>query len=67
MMCDGGVRFMSDAIAGEVWARLVTPDGGRLVGPILAGETKPGQHFEDDPTVANQGNTQAPIKESDIP
>lgn len=71
LMCDGGTRFMSDAISGEVWARLVTPDGGKLVGPRLSGDSKtgtPGLHFEDGNGVeANRGNAQIPLRENDIP
>lgn len=67
MMCDGGVRFMSDAVAGEIWARLVTPDGGRVLGPNTVPMSSPprlSQQFEDfDPA----GNTQIPIQENQIP
>ncbi|MFO0947432.1 MAG: DUF1559 domain-containing protein [Planctomycetota bacterium] len=73
LMCDGGTRFLSDSVSGDIWARLVTPDGGRIVGPNLGispGETnkKPGLHFEDGNGVEkNKGNAQIPIRESDIP
>lgn len=60
MMCDGSVRFMSDAIDGRVWARLVTPDGGRIAGPSEG--RRPVLMFED-----LGGNTQIPIAESEIP
>lgn len=29
-MCDGSVRFLNQDVAPQVWARLVTPDGGRV-------------------------------------
>ena len=30
VMCDGSVKFISEAIDGSVWAKLITPAGGRL-------------------------------------
>lgn len=63
MMCDGGVRFLADSVAGEIWARLVTPDGGRLAGPQVSGG-KAQLVFEDATT---PGNTQIPIQENQIP
>ena len=33
-MCDGSTRFISESIAPEVWARLVTPAGGEIVDPV---------------------------------
>lgn len=74
MMCDGGVRFMSDAIDGKIWSRLVTPDGGRVVGPASTGtgaSLRLMQQFEDVSITSGgsgtDGNTQIPIKENEIP
>lgn len=58
VMCDGSVRFIGDSIAGEIWARLVTPDGGRLVGPGTL------RTFEDD--TSDPGNRQIPISEDEL-
>lgn len=33
VMCDGSAKFISEAIAGTVWAKLITPAGGRLPAP----------------------------------
>jgi hypothetical protein len=60
MMCDGSVRFLQDGIEGAVWARLVTPDGGRIAGPSSG--RQPTLMFED-----YGGNAQIPIAENDIP
>lgn len=33
VMCDGSARFIADTISGEVWARVVTPNGGAVGRP----------------------------------
>jgi len=41
LMCDGSARSISEDIDGAVWARLVTPNGGKFVRPsdgLLGGE-----------------------------
>lgn len=61
VMCDGSTKFLADTVSGEIWARLVTPDGGRLAGPgALTGL------FETD-TGSNQANRQIPLSEDQIP
>lgn len=69
VMCDGGVRFIPENIAGEVWARIVTPNGGALTrGNALAPANR--QNFEVAPTGTTgyePGNRQSPLSESDIP
>ena len=66
LTCDGGVRFMADTIDGGVWARLVTPDGGRIGGGGTTGGTpdRLNLRFEDDLTTP--GNAQVPLDESNI-
>ena len=34
VMCDGSARFVAEDIDGEVWAKLVTPQGSTLPGPF---------------------------------
>lgn len=66
LMCDGSVRFLTETVAGEIWARMVTPDGGRVLGPGIT-PTAPYKYviqFED---ASPPGNTQIPLRESDIP
>lgn len=70
LFCDGTVRFLAETIDSKVWARLVTPDGGRIQGPAVAsppaGTTRwtANRNFED--TLApNQGNRQLPLNESE--
>lgn len=63
VMCDGSVRFLPDTVAGDVWARLVTPDGGRLQGPGDPDDTSY-RAFED---AATRGNRQIPLSEDDLP
>jgi prepilin-type N-terminal cleavage/methylation domain-containing protein len=70
VMCDGGVRFIPDNISGEVWARIVTPNGGALTrGNASAPAAR--QNFELAPTGMQgsyeEGNRQVPLSESDIP
>ncbi|MBY0587445.1 DUF1559 domain-containing protein [bacterium] len=71
VMCDGGVRFIPENIAGEVWARIVTPNGGALVQGQNPAQAR--QNFEvapsgfTDPTTYPLGNRQIPLSESDIP
>lgn len=67
VMCDGATKFISDTVSGEIWSRLVTPDGGRLAGPTglpLGPDGKPKIWFETD---ANQANRQIPLSEDQIP
>jgi prepilin-type N-terminal cleavage/methylation domain-containing protein len=70
VMCDGGVRFIPENIAGEVWARIVTPNGGALTQGLNAAQAR--QNFETapsgfDPSNYPLGNRQVPLSESDIP
>jgi type II secretory pathway pseudopilin PulG len=69
VMCDGGVRFIPENISGEVWARIVTPNGGALTrGNASAPALR--QNFEVAPTGVPSyefGNRQVPLSESDIP
>ena len=69
MTCDGAVRFMADTIDGRVWARLVTPDGGRILGSGTTGTPEGFEfRFEDaTPSDGGPGNAQMPLDESDIP
>jgi prepilin-type N-terminal cleavage/methylation domain-containing protein len=60
-MCDSSIRFISQSISGEVWARLVTPDGGRIVDPA-DGELAGGATENN-----GVGYTQLPLTEGDIP
>jgi prepilin-type processing-associated H-X9-DG protein len=34
LMCDGSARFLSEGVAGVIWARLVTPLGARILRPF---------------------------------
>lgn len=60
MMCDGTVRFLAESISGDLWARLVTPDGSHVAGP--GEDAKPILRYE-----TYGGNAQIPINERDIP
>jgi prepilin-type processing-associated H-X9-DG protein len=60
-MADGSVRFLNDTIDSRVWARLVTPNGARLVKPDTGVQNGVAQ--EDD---AGVGFTQNPLKETDF-
>lgn len=67
---DGNVRFISDSIAGDVWARLVTPDGGSLRLGIQGMEAF-ALNYENEPTgwTGGQyqfGNRQVPLDQKDI-
>ncbi len=42
VMCDGSARFVAEGIDGEVWAKLVTPQGNRLPQPFGQAPLKPG-------------------------
>lgn len=69
VMCDGNVRFIPENISGEVWARLITPNGGAL----QWGNASPGTNklnFESAPSGNPSyltGNRQVPLSEGDIP
>jgi prepilin-type N-terminal cleavage/methylation domain-containing protein len=70
VMCDGGVRFIPENISGEVWARIITPNGGALTRGNMAAQSR--QNFDTAPSgiLPNQydpGNRQSPLSESDIP
>lgn len=68
-MVDGSVRFLQESIAGEIWARLVTPDGGSL---RWGNAPTPQQslNFEVAPSGAVQtyqrGNRQIEVNASDL-
>ena len=61
-MCDGTVRFQNESIDGRVWARMVTPNGGRLgIGPSVNG--RPSLLYEDGSPRGNAGpSTARPVK-----
>ena len=59
-MCDGSTRFISESIAPEVWARLVTPAGGEIVDPVT-GEVG-GAAMESD----GRGYTQQMLSEEEL-
>ena len=71
VMCDGNIRFIPENISGEVWARLITPNGGALqLGS--AADPKNKLNFETAPTGYSGsgyiiGNRQVPLSEGDIP
>lgn len=69
VMCDGNVRFIPENISGEVWARLMTPNGGALQrGNASAAKYR--LNFESAPTGVSSyelGNRQVPLSEGDIP
>jgi len=74
VMCDGGVRFIPENISGEVWARLVTPNGGALqLGTAAAAsrlnfETAPSGYTAGSGSGSyTTGNRQVPLSEGDIP
>lgn len=63
-MVDGSTRFISDTIDSGVWAKLVTPNGGRLVDPAAIGPPPGGpggNAMEDDSGV---GFTQTPLDDN---
>lgn len=57
-MCDGSARFLSDNISGQVWARLVTPNGTAVANPSTGFK-----QFENQDGVG--GFTQQPIREDE--
>ncbi|MBX9655362.1 DUF1559 domain-containing protein [bacterium] len=68
VMCDGNARFIPENISGEVWARLITPNGGA----VQMGNLDPRLrlNFETQPTGNTgytTGNRQVPLSEGDIP
>jgi prepilin-type processing-associated H-X9-DG protein len=69
VMCDGNVRFIPENISGEVWARLMTPNGGALQrGNASAAKFR--LNFESAPSGVSSyeiGNRQVPLSEGDIP
>jgi prepilin-type processing-associated H-X9-DG protein len=64
VMCDGSARFIADAIAGDVWARLVTPNGSKLGGPGVNANGRPLLFYED--TTPNRGNAQKQLNEREL-
>lgn len=67
VMADGSARFIPDTVAGDVWARLVTPDGGTLRYGIQ-GQEAYASNYESAPlgwTGGNYqtGNRQVPLDE----
>jgi prepilin-type processing-associated H-X9-DG protein len=64
LMCDGSVRFIAQNVGGEIWAKLVTPDGGRLVRPgdgVVGGAAMENIDPSNSP---NWGFTQLPLTEA---
>jgi hypothetical protein len=70
-MADGSARFIPENIAGDVWARLVTPNGSLLTRG--GGKARDRLNFEEapsgitDPDLYPLGNRQIPLSESEIP
>lgn len=72
VMCDGGVRFIPENISGEVWARLITPNGGALQLGTTSVPAASRLNFETAPSGYSggsytTGNRQVPLSEGDIP
>jgi prepilin-type N-terminal cleavage/methylation domain-containing protein len=72
IMADGNARFIPENISGEVWARLVTPNGTSLTRGAQVVPPKARLNYENvpsgiDPNDYPIGNRQSPLSESDIP
>jgi prepilin-type processing-associated H-X9-DG protein len=71
VMADGSARFIPENIAGDVWARLVTPNGSLLTRG--GGKARDRLNFEEapsgitDPDLYPLGNRQIPLSDSEIP